>query len=151
MIAAFVLSVVLAQAAATAPPQPDTPAAAAGWIAQPDGKPGTLFAFVHAENDGTKSAVSGLRQVCDCEPSHMTSLIAQALSAIPHASIIQNSAPVCGLTAQHLVATGIANGIRSNLEVYAFRKDGALYVLEYTFQEKAPDPQAEAFLASHCP
>lgn len=80
----------------------------------------------------------------------MTELLSQALSVIPGAAITRDAATACGLTAAHLLATGVANGKRSNLEVYAFRKDGALYVLEYTFQEKVPDAQAETLLLSHC-
>ncbi len=65
---ALLLTVLLAQATATPPPER---LPLSGWTAAPSADPLEYAHYVRLENDGSQSMLFVTRQVCDCEPLHL--------------------------------------------------------------------------------
>ena len=148
---ALLLQASPAPSPAPAAPVPSAEPAESGWTAVSNLPPAALFRYIRTEPDGKQSTITGMKQICQCQPADFAQQLKAALANVPNANVTVSAASACGLQAQHILATGVAGGPRSNLEVYAFRKDDALYILQYTFQDAAPQPDAEKALLTHCP
>ena len=109
--------------------------------------------YTRTEPDGSASAIFAFAQVCDCQPPHAVELFQQALSSVPGASVTHSELTVCGFHGERVIVTGLADptNAASNFEVLLFRKEPALYTLQYVFRSAAPMPDAEQALATLCP
>jgi hypothetical protein len=108
--------------------------------------------YVRAEADGTQSEIFGTRQVCDCQPPHLMAMLTSALAPVKGATTVIDSISICGAPQPRFIATGIASPAGAhNMEVIAFRREPALYMLEFTFNSAKPPPDAEAALSALCP
>jgi hypothetical protein len=148
---ALLLAVLFAQAlpAATASP---VPALDAAWKKVPLQKDEYAH-YARSEQDGTQSDIIATRQVCDCQPAHLMDMLTSALGPVKGATTAVDSISICGGTQPRFIATGLASpgsGAR-NMEVIAFRKEPALYMLEFTFNGAKPPAGAETALAALCP
>jgi hypothetical protein len=145
MAAIFALPFLIAQAT-------QNPALSPDWKTAPQ-RPGEYIRYVRQESDGSESTISATQRTCDCVPATLVTQLQTALSAAaPQAMLKREVARACGSEAEHLTATGVADGgPRSNLDVYAFRKGSSLYVLTYTFKAPLASPDAEAALLALCP
>ena len=92
-----------------------------------------------------------MRQVCECQPQEIVDAIGEKAKAVG-ATVVRDSAQVCGTTGLRLTATGIANaGGRKNLMVIFFRSGDALIGQEYSFARAQPAQDAAATLETLCP
>jgi len=146
LIAQYVVSPVQPPAAAWAPP---------GWTSATFATPLEYGHFVRHEADGTDSVLSTSRQVCDCQPVTMMTMLQRALTAISKGTAVEqrSSTTACGHPAEYLLVTNLANAtnVLRNNETIAFRDGDALVVLNYTFRSDRPMPDAAATLATLCP
>ncbi len=122
----------------------------AGWVSAPLQQL-QYASYIRQERDGTQSAIVARKHVCSCEPHELASQLQSAVSQLPNVNVSRNSVTVCAEPSEHVTVTGIADGTHANFEIYAFRKNNALYVLQYTFHSVAPQADAESALLSLCP
>lgn len=109
--------------------------------------------YTRRETDSTDSDIIASRQVCDCQPPVMLSMLTAAFKSRPGVSVTVDTISMCGATPRRLIATGLAglSDTAHNVEVVVFRREPALYMFEYTFRSAAPMPDAEQALAALCP
>ncbi len=109
--------------------------------------------YIRTEADGTQSEIIGTRQVCDCQPPRLMAMFTSALAPAKGATTAVDSVTICGAAQPRFIATGLANPATGahNMEVIAFRKEPALYMLELTFNGSKPPADAETALAALCP
>jgi hypothetical protein len=141
------LAVVLLDAA-TAPP-----VLLADWKIAPTQSAEEYARYVRHEQDGTDSAISGSRKVCNCQPDEAVRLVQKVFANVPGASTRHDSITACGHDADRVLITGVANQqdeSRHNIEVVWFRDGPALYMLMYAFRYAAPMLDAESALTMLC-
>ena len=81
-------------------------------------------------------------------------LIVDLIEAVPGAKISQETTNICGVPAQHVVATGLTSAAHQNqrnIDVYFFRIEPYMYTFMYTFQSPKPNADAQAALLTLCP
>ncbi len=149
MLLSVILPLLLAQAtlaqASSAPQLPPE------WKATAVVNRGQYLRYERQEADGTQSTLSATKQHCDCMPSELVSQLTTVFASLPKAAMTHETVSVCGSQAEHLIVTGVAGGsARNNIDAYAFRKNGDLYVMTYTFKAAAPAADADAALLMLC-
>jgi len=152
MLAMFLAALVMQSTPVPAPSLPPTPALDPAWKKVALAKDEYAH-YIKTEADGTQSEIIGTRQVCDCQPPHLMAMLTSALAAAKGATTAVDSVTICGAPQPRLIATGLANpaSVAHNMEVIAFRKEPALYMLELTFNGSKPPAGAETALAALCP
>ncbi|MBV8083025.1 MAG: hypothetical protein JOY86_08640 [Candidatus Eremiobacteraeota bacterium] len=109
--------------------------------------------YTRAEPDGTTSIVSASSKVCDCKPTDAVRQLSATLNQVSGVSVKSDVTTMCGQTAQHLIALGVAQPdipTRRNVDVFFFRQGKSMYAFTYTFTAAAPLPDAENALTSFC-
>ena len=154
MIAVLLVLLMTPVSTATVAPMDTAPAAPMGnvWTTMEAADSSTYASFKRREGDGTDSIVSGSRQVCDCQPSHAMQMLQSILRTLPGVTLKRDRLTVCGAPAERLIATGLAAPAneRKNMEVILFRREPALYSLNYNFRYGAPMADAETFMRTLC-
>ncbi|MBV8281528.1 MAG: hypothetical protein JO347_05620 [Candidatus Eremiobacteraeota bacterium] len=110
--------------------------------------------YTRAEPDGTTSIVTASSNVCDCQPADAVHQLSAALNQISGVTVKSDVTTMCGQTAQHLVALGVARPdipTRRNVDVFFFRQGKSMYAFTYTFTAAAPLADAEKAMSSFCP
>ncbi len=149
MIAIFLAAVLMQSIPAQS--APSAPALDVAWKKVPLVKDEYAH-YVRTEADGTQSEIIGTRQVCDCQPRHLLAMLTSALAPVKGATTAVDSVAICGAPQPRFIATGLASPAGAhNMEVIAFRKEPALYMLEFTFNSAKPPADAETTLAALCP
>jgi hypothetical protein len=130
-----------------------SPALPADWKIAPTQSAEEYARYVRREEDGTDSAISGSRKVCNCQPDEAVRLVQKVFANVPGASTRHDSITACGHDADRVLITGVANQqdeSRHNIEVVWFRDGPALYMLMYAFRYAAPMADAESALTMLC-
>ena len=108
--------------------------------------------YVRHNADGTDTKISAIKTVCACKPEVAAGSVVTALATIPESTMKVEHVGLCGVSALHLVATGLADtDERSNMDLYFFRRGDAIYGLRYYFKTAAPQAEDEALLPRLCP
>jgi hypothetical protein len=104
------------------------------------------------EPDGTFSVLTGTKQLCNCQPATLLADMMKDLRA-PGVTMVHDTRTMCGASAQHLVATGVATSDKStqNVDAFMFRKGSAAYILMYRFRYAQPKADEEKALSALCP
>ncbi len=93
------------------------------------------------------------KEVCNCETGELfDTLSSQVLDIEPTAVVQRSTDTACGRTVQHLVMTGVADGVkRRNVDAFAYRTADSLVVITYSFSKPSPSARDEAAMRAVCP
>ncbi|MBV9270603.1 MAG: hypothetical protein JO165_05885, partial [Candidatus Eremiobacteraeota bacterium] len=113
-----------------------------GWTPLPLKTPGPPEQYAHyqrTEADGTTTEIVGARQKCECQPSTAATMLGAAVAG-RSAVVKRNKTELCGVSAEHVLVTGIANREYQthNIDQYFLRKNGTFYALSGYFDASAP-------------
>ncbi len=143
--------------AAIASPAP-SPAAALPVGLGPEWSAGATIKgeVAHYERPSTLGPVDMLfvtKQLCQCQPGELfDTLSSEVLDIQPAAVVERSTASACGRTVDHLVMTGVADGVKKrNVDAFAYRTTDSLVVITYSFSKSAPSAQDEAEMRAVCP
>src|SRR5579872_4970647 len=143
------IALLVAALLSTAPPT-----SAADWQQVTPTRSGDYAQYVRQEADGTTSVLVLSRNACSCDPKVATAEISKVLLEQPGVTVKSDSELICGETAQHLVAVGVASAedkARRNVDVFLFRIEPYMYSFMYTFQSAQPKAEAETKRKTFCP
>jgi len=152
----FVFSALLWLAAVASPaPSPAAPLPAGlgpEWSAVV-GIKGEVAHFERPSSQGPADQLFVTKETCQCQVDDLfDSLSSQVLDIEPSAVVERSSDTACGRTVQHLVMTGVADGVkRRNIDSYAYRTTDSLVVITYTFSKSSPSARDEAAMRAVCP
>ncbi len=93
------------------------------------------------------------KQLCQCQPGELfDTLSSEVLDIQPAAVVERSSASACGRTVDHLVMTGVADGVKKrNVDAFAYRTTDSLVVITYSFSKSSPSERDEAAMRAVCP
>ncbi|HZV79806.1 MAG TPA: hypothetical protein VFF60_09390 [Candidatus Binatus sp.] len=109
--------------------------------------------YTRAESDGTQSIVVASQRACECQPADAVRMLTDALNKVEGVKVQVDTTTMCGQSAQHLIATGIARPDmpeRRNVDTFLFRQGKSMYIFTYTFTYAAPMPDVEQALTAFC-
>jgi hypothetical protein len=126
------------------------PVLAPDWKPAPP-QPQEYRRYVRAVAHAPAEELFGKLQVCDCDPSAFVGDLVHKVIVIPKVLATRGTVIECDTTAQHLVVTGLSDGRRrKNFDLYAYRSNGALVVIEYAYTKADPDPGDERAMQALC-
>ena len=142
--------------AAVASPAPVAPLPAGlgpEWSAVPTVKKGELSHFERPSAGGLVDQLFVTKEVCQCQVGELfDTLSSQVLDIEPSAVVERSNDTACGRSVDHLVMTGVADGVkRRNIDSYAYRTTDSLVVITYTFSKSSPSARDEAAMRALCP
>ncbi len=93
------------------------------------------------------------KEPCNCQTGELfDTLSSQVLDIEPTAVVERSTDTACGRTVDHLVMTGVADGVkRRNVDAFAYRTADSLVVITYSFSKPSPSAQDEAAMRAVCP
>ena len=145
------LMVILALTVIASKTVPSSAPLASDWVAV-HLQPSQYVSLTRQAPKAPNETLTGIIRMCDCDPVQLTDALSATLRDIPSAVMKRDAAVVCGASAQHLVATGIADGVsRKNIDVYAFRTSKSLVFVEYTYTKAAPTDDDDKMMRTLCP
>ncbi len=143
--------------AAIASPAP-SPAAALPVGLGPEWSAGAMIKgeVAHYERPSAQGPADLLfvtKEPCNCQTGELfDTLSSQVLDIEPTAVVERSTDTACGRTVDHLVMTGVADGVkRRNVDAFAYRTADSLVVITYSFSKPSPSAQDEAAMRAVCP
>jgi hypothetical protein len=141
--------------AAVASPAPALPVPAGlgpEWSAVP-GIKGEVAHYERPSSQGPADLLFVTKETCQCQVGDLfDSLSSKVLDIEPSAVVERSNDTACGRTVEHLVMTGVADGMkRRNVDAFAYRTTDSLVVITYSFSKPSPSAQDEAAMRAVCP
>lgn len=126
-----------------------------GWTPMPLKTPGPPEQYAHyqrTEPDGSTTEIVGARQKCECRPATAAAMLGAAVIG-QSAVIKRNKTQMCGVDAQHVLITGLANSGNHlhNIDQYFLRKNDTFFAISGYFNSESPPADLEAALEKLCP
>ncbi len=146
----FLLAAIAAPAASPAAALPDGLGPEWSAVATLKGE------VAHYERPSTRGPVDQLfvtKQLCQCQPGELfDTLSSEVLDLQPAAVVERSTDSACGRTVDHLVMTGVADGVKKrNVDAFAYRTTDSLVVITYSFSKSSPSARDEAAMRAVCP
>ncbi len=93
------------------------------------------------------------KELCQCQSGELfDTLSSEVLEDQPAAVVERSTDSACGRGVDHLVMTGVADGVKKrNVDAFAYRTSGSLVVITYSFSKSSPSARDEAAMRAVCP
>jgi hypothetical protein len=114
---------------------------------------GEVAHFERPSTQGPADLLLVTKQLCQCQPGELFDTLSSEVLDIQPAAIVERStASACGRTVDHLVMTGVADGVKKrNVDAFAYRTTDSLVVITYSFSKSSPSERDEAAMRAVCP
>ena len=122
------------------------------WISAPL-TTGETAHYVRVAKSGPNDVLTTKTHVCKCDVSDVLDEISSsALSTVPDGTVSRSNDTACGRPVEHLVVTGLADGVtRTNLDVFAYRTPDEIVLITLYFTQPNPRARDEAAMRAICP
>jgi hypothetical protein len=93
------------------------------------------------------------KELCQCQSGELFDTLSSEVLEDQPAAVVERSADsACGHSVDHLVMTGVADGLKKrNVDAFAYRTTDSLVVITYSFSKPSPSKQDEASMRVVCP